>query len=283
MSDAGGGATARVSPTAYATGYFWFRHGMSHPAFATPQGKRLDRAFRVLTGVTRRLSGFSLDALMLARHKGIDAQLGKAIESGGIGQVIEIAAGLSPRGWSFMQRHGDRLRYIETDLPAMAACKRGLLERTGSLSDRHRVVELDALAADGPDSLAAIAKQLDPNVGTAIVTEGLMNYLDPSSARAVWQRITETLGRFPHGVYFSDVYFNERVQHPAVIAFGALLSVFVKGRMHVHFKSPQELTQVLKAAGFKRIRAIRTDAIAATRGYARQRGGDSVRVLEAWA
>lgn len=281
MSDAVG-KTARVSPTAYATGYFWFRQGMSHPAFATPQGKKLDRAFRVLSGVTRRLSGFSLDALMLARHKGIDAQLAKAIESGKIGQVIEIAAGLSPRGWSFMQRYGERLRYIETDLPAMAACKREVLEQTGSLSARHQLVELDALAVDGPNSLAAVAKRLDPNVGTAIITEGLMNYLNPTSACAVWQRIAETLGGFPQGVYFSDVYFNERVQHPAVIAFGALLSAFVKGRMHVHFKSPVGLITTMKAAGFKRVHAVKTDAIAATREYAAQRGGDSVRVLEAW-
>src|SRR3546814_11896231 len=96
---------------------------MSHPAFATPQGKKLDRAFRVLTGVTRRLSGFSLDALMLARHKGIDAQLAKAIDSGKVGQVIEIAAGLSTRGGSLMLRYGERRRYIETDLPHRAACK----------------------------------------------------------------------------------------------------------------------------------------------------------------
>lgn len=274
--------TARVSPTAYATGYFWFRHGMSHPAFATPQGKKLDRAFRLLTAVTKRLSGFSLDALMLARHKGIDAQLAKAIESGKVGQVIEIAAGLSPRGWSFMQRYGDRLRYIETDLPAMAACKREVLEQTGSLSDRHQLIELDALATDGPASLAEVAKRLDPTVGTAIITEGLMNYLDPASARAVWQRIAETLAGFPQGVYFSDAYFNERVQHPAVIAFGALLSVFVKRRMHVHFKSPDDLVNTMKTAGFKRVRAVKTDAIAATRDYAGQRGGDSVRVLEAW-
>ncbi|HET8883205.1 MAG TPA: class I SAM-dependent methyltransferase [Solimonas sp.] len=281
MSDADG-ATARVSPTAYATGYFWFRQGMSHPAFATPRGQRIDRMFRAFTAVTRRLSGFSLDALMLARHKGIDAQLAKAIESDKVGQVIEIAAGLSPRGWSFMQRYGERLRYIETDLPAMAACKRDVLEQTGSLSERHRVVTLDALAIDGANSLAAVAQQLDPKLGTAIVTEGLMNYLDPASARAVWQRIAETLERFPNGVYFSDVYFNERVQHPAVIAFGALLSAFVKGRMHMHFKTPQEMARIMTAAGFKRVRAIKTEAIKATREYAQQRGGDSVRVLEAW-
>src|SRR3546814_15789879 len=110
---------------------------MTHPAFATPQSKKLDRAFSVLTGVTHRLSGFSLDALMLARHKGIDAQLAKAIDSGKVGQVIEIAAGLSPRGWSFMQRYGERLRYIETDLPAMAACKRDILTQTGRSEERR--------------------------------------------------------------------------------------------------------------------------------------------------
>ena len=278
MSDA---KTARVSPTAYATGYFWFRQGMSPAAFATPQGRRLDRVFRVFTATTKRLSGFSLDALMLARHKGIDAQLRKAIERGEVGQVIEIAAGLSPRGWSFMQRYGKRLRYIETDLPAMAATKRALLEKTGCLSDRHRVVELDALASEGPASLAAIAATLDPKVGTAIITEGLMNYLDPDAARGVWQRIATTLARFPHGLYFSDVYFSERARHPAVIAFGALLSVFVKGRMHIHFDTPADVPRVMKAAGFARGRAIPCESIAETREYAKQRGGDSVRVLEA--
>src|SRR3546814_16509204 len=120
---------------------------------------------------------------MLARHKGIDAQLAKAIDSGKVGQVIEIAAGLSPRGWSFMQRYGERLRYIETDLPAMAACKRDILTQTGSLSDRHRIVELDALAESGPDSLATIARQLDPNIGTAIITERLTHSPHPAEPR----------------------------------------------------------------------------------------------------
>jgi O-methyltransferase involved in polyketide biosynthesis len=273
--------TARVSPTAYATGYFWYRQGLSTAALATSQGRRLDRVFRLFTGATKKLSGFSLDALMLARHKGIDAQLRKAIERGEVGQVIEIAAGLSPRGWSFTQRY-KRLRYIETDLPAMAATKRALLEKAGSLSERHRVVELDALATDGPTSLAAIAATLDPKIGTAIITEGLMNYLDPDTAHGVWQRIAATLKRFPHGVYFSDAYFAERARHPAVIAFGALLSVFVKGRMHIHFTTPADVPKVMKAAGFARGRAIKCESIAETREYASVRGGDSVRVLEAW-
>jgi hypothetical protein len=32
-----------MSPSAYATGYFWYKHGLSHPALATEQGRRVDR------------------------------------------------------------------------------------------------------------------------------------------------------------------------------------------------------------------------------------------------
>src|SRR3546814_14102725 len=107
-----------------------------------------------------------------------------------------------------------------------------------------------------------------------------MNYLDPAAARAVWQRIAETLAGFPLGAYFSDVYFNGRVQHPAVIAFGALLSAFVKGRMHVHFKSPPVLTQIMHTAGFNRVCAIQTDAHWAKHEYSLHRGGVGVEACE---
>src|SRR3546814_12361236 len=99
----------------------------------------------------------------------------------------------------------------------MAACKRDILTQTGSLSDRHRIVELDALAESGPDSLATIARQLDPNIGTAIITEGLMNYLDPAAASSVWQRIADTPAGFPPRVYLIDVTFNAALHPPAVI------------------------------------------------------------------
>lgn len=82
---------------------------------------------------------------MMTRHRGIDARLAEAIESGEVSQVIETAAGLSPRGWRFRRRYGDRICYIETDLPQMAATKRDLLARGHFPSERHRVAALDAL------------------------------------------------------------------------------------------------------------------------------------------
>ena len=90
--------SSSISPTAYATGDFWYRHGLSTAALSTPQGRRLDRGFRLLNSGIKLASGVSIDALMLARHKGIDAVLARHIESGRVTQIIELAAGLSPRG-----------------------------------------------------------------------------------------------------------------------------------------------------------------------------------------
>ncbi len=276
-----GGRTARVSPTAHATGYLWYRLGLSDAALVTPQGRRLDRGFRMLTGMARALSGISLEALMLARHVGIDAVLSRAIEEGRITQVIEIAAGLSARGWRLRQRFGDRLGYIETDLPAMAAEKRRLLGTAGLLGERHRVMELDALVEDGPQSLAAVAATLDPAQGTAIITEGLMNYLSPRDADAVWHRIAEVLAGFPAGLYLSDLYLMQENRNAAMAAFGGILQVFVRGRMHVHFRSADEAGQRLRDHGFAQVTLHRTRDLPETREIAKTRGGDRVRILEA--
>lgn len=274
--------STKISPTAYATGYFWYRHGLSTKALITPQGKKLDRAFRLLIAVTKLLSGVSLDAMMLARHRGIDGQLAKAIEDGRIQQVVEIAAGLSPRGWRFMQTYGDKLTYIETDLPHMAAIKRSLLEKGGLLSKRHRVMDLDALTDVGPQSLAAIVSKLDRKKGTAIITEGLMNYLPPQAARDVWQRIGKNLGLFEEGLYLADVYLMNENRHPAMAAFGAVLQVFVRGRMHVHFDSDAHGIAEMHRAGFNEVQIFPANELTVNRDIRNTRGAERVRVLEAW-
>lgn len=272
----------QVSPTAYATGYFWYRHGLSHPALATPRGKRLDRGFGLLTRAAKALSGISLEALMLARHRGIDVVLAQAIDEGRIGQVIEIAAGLSPRGWAFAKRYRRKLRYLETDLPQMAALKHRLLDREGLLGKQHQVLTLNALKPDGPDSLAALAATLDPEKGTAIITEGLMNYLSPAQARFVWQNIATTLQRFPQGLYLADAYLMEEQRSAGMAAFGAALQIFVRGRMHVHYRREPEAVATLKSAGFDRVALHRAAALPVNRELAHTRGADRVRILEAW-
>jgi O-methyltransferase involved in polyketide biosynthesis len=271
----------KVSPTAFATGYFWYRHGLSHEGLLIPEGRRMDRRFRILMGLVKAVSGVSIEALMLARHKGIDAILARHIEAGRVTQVVELAAGLSPRGWRFMERYRDRLGYVETDLPHMAELKRGLLAKSQLAGPRHRVVPVNALLDGGPGSLAELAATLDPQGGLAIITEGLMSYLDPASAQGVWRRIAATLKRFPHGVYLSDAYVRSDRYGVGGQVFRGVIQRFVRGRMHVHYETVADADAQLRTAGFARVALHEPAAIAETRELAQRRGGNRVRILEA--
>jgi len=172
-----GGGPESISPTAHYTGHVWQRNGISHDELGTVEGRVLFDALAPAMAVSKALGGPTLEGLLLARHRIIDERLTEAIDGGRISQVIEIAAGMSPRGWRFAERYGDRLTYIEADLPDMAERKCGALERIGSLGEHHRVVEVDALRDSGPQSLAAVAETLDRSGGLAIVTEGPGSYM----------------------------------------------------------------------------------------------------------
>jgi O-methyltransferase involved in polyketide biosynthesis len=178
-----------VSPTAHYTGETWVRNDLSHPELATWQGRLFFDALRPTMALSRVLGGPTLEGLLVARHRIIDAELEQAIEAGSIGQVIEPACGMSPRGWRFANRWGDRLTYVEADLPAMARRKRDALARMGSRTDHHRVADLDVLHDSGPLSFAGLAATLDPDVGTAVITEGLLTYLNDADVLAVWRRL----------------------------------------------------------------------------------------------
>ncbi len=271
----------KISPTAYATGYMWYRLGLSHEVLATPRGKRLDRLFQMLLVALRPIGGMPFDDLMLARHKGIDSILTRAIEAGRVGQVIEIAAGLSGRGLRMAKRYGGKILYLETDLPAMVATKRGLLGKAGLLTEKHAVVELDALADSGVRSLASVAATLNPNVGTAIITEGLMNYLDPPVARALWARIALHLQRFPHGLYLSDAYLRTGNTSLNVTIFRKVLAGFVRGGMHVHFASIEDGLELMHEAGFQQATIHDPRSLPETCVIAQRPGARRVRILEA--
>lgn len=240
--------SARISPTAHYTGYVWARHGLSVPALATARGRVYYGAVSVANAALRAIGAATLDDMLLARHLVIDHLLAREIESGRVGQVIELAAGLSPRGARFSAAHPG-CTYVEGDLPDMIADKRARLERGGSARPNLRVVPLDALAAGGPSSLEAVAGTLDPAIGTAVVTEGLLMYFDEATVRRLWARIAAVLARFPRGIYLSDLLGAGR---PVLLArpFRLALSVFARGRVHFPFGDAGAATAALREAGF---------------------------------
>ncbi len=241
MSSAGS-----ITPTAHYTAEVWRRNGLSHPWLATREGRVMFDALHPLMRVSGTLGGPSLETYLLARHLAIDAVLERAIEHHGVSQVVEVAAGMSPRGWRFVNRYGDRLTYVEADLPAMAERKRRALKRIGSLSDDHRVEELDVLR---DEQLAALAGELDPGRGLAIVTEGLLGYLPTETVVAVWARFADTLAPFSAGRYISDLHLASATS-PLVRLFRLGLGAFVRGRVYLHFDAPADAEEQLRACGF---------------------------------
>jgi O-methyltransferase involved in polyketide biosynthesis len=240
----------RIGPTAHYTGYVWARNGLSHPELETIEGRILFDSLQPAMIASRLAGGPTLEAYLLARHRAIDALLDSAIERGEVGQVVEVACGLSPRGWRFARRYGQNIVYVEADLPEMAARKRRALERMDSMGEHHRVREVDALRADdGPGTLAAIAAELDPDRGLAIITEGLLGYISTDAVDGIWRRFARTLSRFPLGRYISDLHLGGSVT-AEVRVFRLLLSAFVRGRVYLHFSDAREAEAALASAGF---------------------------------
>ncbi|MGA2013401.1 MAG: class I SAM-dependent methyltransferase [Solirubrobacteraceae bacterium] len=275
-------ASDAISPTALYTGQVWLRNGLSHPALGTVQGRLLFDALQPVMRIGGALGGPSLEDYLLARHRAIDALLERAIERDGVTQVLEVAAGMSPRGWRFVSRYGDRLTYLEGDLPAMAGRKRRALAEIGSLSAHHRVLDLDGLRDDGRTGLPAVAAELDPGRPAAIITEGLLGYLGPDDMRGLWRRFAGTLERFPSGRYISDLHLGS-AQDAAVRAFRVALSAFVRGRVYLHFDTAAEAEAELLACGFSGARVLPAWQVCDRTGddAGRDRGAVRAHILEA--
>jgi O-methyltransferase involved in polyketide biosynthesis len=254
----GSEGSGAVSPTAHYTGETWVRNGLSHPQLATWQGRLMHGALALPNAASRALGGPTLEALLLARHRIIDSLLEDSIK-GGVSQVVEVACGMSPRGWRFSERHGDRLTYVEADLPPMAERKREALAQMGSLDDHHRVVDLDVLRGGGPGSLESLVEELDSEKGLAIISEGLLTYFDDATVDALWARIAKALGRFESGTYLADLRFARPGRGIPERAFDAILGAFVRGRVHAYRGDEDSAEVALLGAGFKAARLHRGD------------------------
>jgi O-methyltransferase involved in polyketide biosynthesis len=224
----------------------------------------------------------SIEGMLLARHRLIDLRLTEAIETGEVGQVIEVACGLSPRGWRFRTRYGDQLTYVEADLPGMLANKRRILAELGGETPHHRTAEIDALADDGPTSIAALCETLDPERGTAIITEGLINYFERDTVVGIWQRFGHALATFPRGTYLSDVIVKDGNRGVFVNGFSWLLSAFVRGKVHMHFDDAHAVEDALDHMGFDAAVLDPNDFSAELHGIERA-GASRVKVIEALA
>ena len=114
------------------------------------------------------------------RTRFFDDYLRQAV-AGGCGQVVLLGAGLDTRAFRFDWPVG--VRWFELDLPDVLAFKQDVLEGVDAQARCERRALAADLAGDWAPDLGAAG--FDPAVPTAWLAEGLLVYLDASTAAHV--------------------------------------------------------------------------------------------------
>lgn len=274
--------TSSISFTALYTGQVWQRNGLSAPGFDSHRGRLLYNLMRPFELVGGKLAGGNVRTFLLQRHHIIDDLLTHAIQEEGITQVLEIACGLSPRGYRFHLDHPS-LRYIECDLPAMASRKRHLLDKLGNLDDQHQVVEINIFSTeeDGPDAI--IRRHFDTTQPLLVITEGLVNYFPLAAVDAFWQQLGQAMRLFPRAIYLTDNYplLNDSPLRGTMKTLSRLLGAVSQSNVNFHFGSDAETREHFSGLGFGKVVVHDPRDYYLRLPIPRSRGIPLVRVIEA--
>lgn len=277
--------TSSISFTAHYTGHVWYRNGLSGEPFRTGRGAFLYGAASPLELLGEKLLGTNVRISLLQRHLLMDQLIAQAITKDGITQVLEIACGLSPRGWRFTTRF-PHVKYVEADLPAMARDKAALLAANGSLGERHKVVTCNILAQGGESLESVVAREFDPGKPLLIVTEGLVNYFDLDTISAFWRRVRNVLATFPAGIYLTDNYplLEGHPLRKLMKVLAGSLGFLSRSNANFHFGSDAEMEAHFRGLGFAETRTHDPrDWYGRIEGMPETRTSTLVRALEARA
>lgn len=235
-----------ISFTAHYTGYIWYLLGISHERLATAKGKQLATLLHPFETLAEKFVGHSVRSTLKLRHRLIDQRLEELIAQHPDLQIIEIAAGLSPRGWRFRQKY-PAISYIEVDLPAMAAIKREALQ---PIDPDAKVYGCDIFS----EQFQQILKQdLDHSRPIAVLSEGLINYFSKDLIGKLSQILSTGFQQFPNGYFISDLYPEPTHRLAKVIWHSSKLLKFLsKSEFQFYFTSPQEAADFFKSHGFKK-------------------------------
>ena len=166
-------------------------------------------------------------------------------------QVLEIACGLSPRGWNFRTKHPE-IDYRELDLPDMAKIKTQALKQI----DPHapEVLTGDIFTQD----FERIFQSFDPERPLVVISEGLINYFDQPLLNKLLQGITEYGASFQELHYLTDIYPEPVKNRLArfIWASSKLLKVMSRSAFTFHFQSPAELQQFFTHTGFEEVKVV---------------------------
>ncbi|QNH51663.1 class I SAM-dependent methyltransferase [Acinetobacter venetianus] len=237
-----------ISFTAHYTGYIWYQMGISHPALATAKGKTLAALVHPIESWAEKYVGGSMRTTLKQRHTMLDHDLQELIQQYPDIQVLEIACGLSPRGWWFRQ-HYPNITYRELDLPDMAATKQAALQQIeGEVDD---VLSVDLFT----ETFASAFEVFDPKRPLVIISEGLINYFEKPLLQQLIKSIVTYGQDFKELHYLTDLYPEPTQNKLATIIWNSsrLLKWMSRSAFSFHFRTPAEVESFFYEAGFKQV------------------------------
>ncbi|MBJ8442147.1 class I SAM-dependent methyltransferase [Acinetobacter junii] len=237
-----------ISFTAHYTGYIWYQMGISHPVFATAKGKTLAALVHPIESWAEKYVGGSMRTTLKQRHTMLDQHLEDLIQKHPDLQVLEIACGLSPRGWWFRQHHPS-IRYRELDLPDMAATKQAALQQIET--DADDVLSVDLFT----EAFASAFTVFDPHRPLVVISEGLINYFEKPLLQQLIQAIANYGRDFKQLHYLTDLYPEPTQNKLATIIWNSsrLLKWMSRSAFSFHFKTPKEVEKFFHEAGFHQV------------------------------
>ncbi len=240
-----------ISFTAHYTGYIWYSMGISHPVFATSKGKMLAKLVHPLESWAEKFVGGSMRTTLKQRHRMIDQHLTQLIELHPDLQVLEIASGLSPRGWNFRKKY-PHIEYRELDLPDMATIKTQALKQIDVHSPE--VLSVDLFTADFEQAFQVF----DPNRPLVVISEGLINYFNKAMLLQLLKAIHHYGQNFKELHYLTDLYpepVKNKLAH-FIWACSKLLKWMSKSAFSFHFINPQQVQEFFQQAGFEQVSIV---------------------------
>lgn len=242
----------RVGPTALYTAQAWRAGGFANAElFDHPLGRAMYTASTVGQLLFRpMLPPYLKDfhTYLSLRHHAFEARMERLAPD----LIIEIAAGLSPRGLTYARRWPE-VDYLELDLPNMVAVKRARLKKV-RLPGNYQLASTDILA---DDFIGQLPVQPTVRQRVVVITEGLTDYLSMDEKQQAWRNVVDLLSQAaPGSRYLFESWPSERVLPDTATGLAGLkgLSLLVGRSMGENlFPDARAVTDALLTAGFSNV------------------------------
>lgn len=263
-SDEAQGFQGDLSITSLYTAGVWCWAGMEGAQFMS--NVDTERVFKITNAALSVMRCFRwglprLPEGLAQRHVLID----QLVEESHVDVVVELASGLSMRGWRVMNQADDQKRprrYVEIDLPHVIKHKKHVLSSVtapnGLLWIPHDIKEL---------SQSLIETLIDDSDKLLIIAEGLVMYLSPNELEELFNLLIPHLRARGGRLIFDWVPTIEQPP-PGLIGrtLGWLMRLFTGGESFQRDeRSREDLRTQLISLGASTVQMIDTDQVAKAR------------------